>query len=90
MKEYPRLAVTFEDRWEGLKCVRILQAMGYTLPAYSMPNTGYVISRGSDGKLKYGDNLNNINNFYPASPSGVKIPIVSAKIFLKRYEEYNV
>jgi hypothetical protein len=93
MKEYPRLAVTFEDRREGLKCVSILQAMGYTPPtgsAWSFRNTGYVISRGSDGKLKYGDNPININNFYQASASGVKIPIVSAEIFLKRYEEYNV
>ena len=93
MKEYPRLAVTFEDRREGLKCVSILQAMGYTAPIISIwdsGNTDYIISRGSDGKLKYGANPININNFYQASASGVKIPIVSAEIFLKRYEEYNV
>ena len=93
MKEYPRLAVTFEDRREGLKCVSILQAMGYTAPIISIwafGNTGYVISRGSDGKLKYGGNPVNVNNFSQASASGVKIPIVSSEIFLKRYEEYNV
>jgi len=93
MKEYPRLAVTFEDRREGLKCVSILQAMGYTAPISSIAafgNADYVISRGSDGKLKYGSNSVNVNNFYQASASGVKIPIVSAEIFLKRYEEYNV
>jgi hypothetical protein len=93
MKEYPRLAVTFEDRREGLKCVSILQAMGYTAPIisiWSFGNTDYVISRGSDGKLKYGDIPININNFYQASASGVKIPIVSAEVFLKRYEECDV
>jgi len=93
MKEYPRLAVTFEDRREGLKCVSILQAMGYTPPVgnvWTFRDTGYVISRGSDGKLKYGSIPNNINNFSQASASGVKIPIVSSEIFLKRYEEYNV
>ena len=93
MKEYPRLAVTFEDRREGLKCVSILQAMGYTPPVgnvWTFRNTSYVISRGSDGKLKYGANPININNFYQASASGVKIPIVSAEIFLKRYEECDV
>ena len=93
MKEYPRLAVTFEDRREGLKCVSILQAMGYTAPISSIAafgNADYVISRGSDGKLKYGSIPNNINNFSQASASGVKIPIVSSEIFLKRYEEYNV
>ena len=93
MKEYPSLAVTFEDRREGLKCVSILQAMGYTPPignVWTFRDTGYVISRGSDGKLKYGSIPNNINNFSQASASGVKIPIVSSEIFLKRYEEYNV
>ena len=93
MKEYPRLAVTFEDRTSGLKCVSILQAMGYTPPMiriWEFRNTDYVISRGSDGKLKYGSTPANVNNFYQASASGVKIPIVSSEIFLKRYEEYNV
>ena len=93
MKEYPRLAVTFEDRREGLKCVSILQAMGYTPPVgnvWTFRNTSYVISRGSDGKLKYGSTPANVNKFSQASSSGVKIPIVNAEIFLKRYEEYNV
>ena len=93
MKEYPRLAVTFEDRREGLKCVSILQAMGYTPPVgnvWTFRNTSYVISRGSDGKLKYGSTPANVNKFSQASASGVKIPIVSSEIFLKRYEEYNV
>ena len=93
MKEYPRLAVTFEDHREGLKCVSILEAMGYTAPTIrigAFGGTDYVVSRGSDGKLKYGSNTVNVNNCSQASPSGVKIPIVSAKIFLKRYEGYNV
>ena len=93
MKEYPRLAVTFEDRTSGLKCVSILQAMGYTAPIisiWSFGNTDYVISRGRFGKLKYGSNTVNVNNCSQASSSVVKIPIVSAEIFLKRYEEYNV
>jgi hypothetical protein len=67
--------------------------MGYTPPignVWTFRDTGYVISRGSDGKLKYGSIPNNINNFSQASASGVKIPIVSSEIFLKRYEEYNV
>jgi len=93
MKEYPRLAVTFEDHTSGLKCVSILEAMGYTAPIISIGafgNTDYVVSRGSDGKLKYGSNPDNVNNFYQASASGVKIPIVSAEIFLKRYEKCDV
>jgi len=93
MKEYPRLAVTFEDRREGLKCVSILQAMGYTAPIISIwafGNTDYVISRGRYGKLKYGSNTVNVNNCSHALASGVKIPIVSAEIFLKRYEECDV
>ena len=93
MKEYPRLAVSFEDRTSGLKCVSILEAMGYTAPVisiWSFGNTDYVISRGSDGKLKYGSNPVNINNFSQASSSGIKIPIVSVEIFLKRYEKCDV
>jgi hypothetical protein len=88
MKEYPRLAVTFEDRTSGLKCVSILEAMGYTAPIISIwafGNTDYVISRGRYGKLKYGSNTVNVNNCFRALASGVKIPIVSAEIFLKRY-----
>ena len=88
MKEYPRLAVTFEDYGEGLKCLRILSSMGYTVPTHNIcpfGDSGYVISRGSDGKLKYGENSFNINNFYQASASGGEIPVVSAEVFLKRY-----
>jgi len=93
MKTLPNLAVTFSSQEEGLKCVSILQAMGYTPPMiriWEFRNTDYVISRGSDGKLRYGSNTVNVNNCSYASPSGVKIPIVSAEVFLKRYEECDV
>jgi len=93
MKEYPRLAVTFEDHTSGLKCVSILEAMGYTAPTIrigAFGTTDYVISRGRYGKLKYGSNTVNVNNCFRALASGVKIPIVSAEIFLKRYEKCDV